>query len=67
MSRRGLAANGPHHVSDRGVVQLRPVYGVGGPGWLHEGAHECVCSGRRSYSRLLVEYVAVVADDCSFL
>jgi hypothetical protein len=46
MSRRGLAADGPHHVSDWGVVQqvqLRPVYGVGGPGWLHE-EHMYVCA-----------------------
>lgn len=32
MLRRRLS---PSRVS-RGVVQLRPVYGIGGPGWLHE-------------------------------
>ena len=52
----------PHHVSTGVHVQLRAVYGIGGPGWLHEvGLHLRTTHGERCLV-CFVEYAAVLVD-----
>ena len=53
----------PHHVSTGVHVQLRAVYGIGGPGWLHEvGLHLRTIHGERCLV-CFVEYAAVLVDN----
>ena len=57
----------PHHVSTGVHVQLRAVYGIGGPGWLHEvGLHLRTTHGERCLV-CFVEYAAVLVDSSLLL